>query len=93
MNVHMDPSKTDDQLKRYVMFRAKKELEGKPGAVEDEVVYGWARHFYEEPLEVLKEEIDVKPEPGVKPNPLVEAYKKEKAKEPKKESGQLSLEL
>ncbi len=95
MNVHMGPVKTDEQLEKYVMFRAKKELNGKNGAVADEVVFGWARHFYEEPIEMINEEMNVKPESLAKPksNPLVEAYKKDKAKEHKKEVGQLSLEL
>lgn len=93
MNVHMDPAK--DKLKDYIMFRAKKHLDGKDGAVEDEVVYGWARHYYEEPQSVIDEEIKPpKTEPKkIEPNKLVEQYKKDKSKAEKPKDGQLSLEL
>ena len=92
LNVHMDQAK--DNLENYIMFRARKVLDGKAGAVEDEVVYGWARHYYEEPQSVIDEEM--KPIKVEKPKPqnnLVQEYKKDHPKPEKPKGGQLSLEL
>ena len=92
MGVHMDSAK--DNLENYIMFRARKHLEGKAGAVAHVVVYGWARHYYEEPQSVIDEEM--KP-PKVKQskqeNKPVQKYKKDHPKPEKPKGGQLSLEL
>lgn len=80
-----DKEKTDDLLKTYIMSKAREHLDNENGAIEDEIVYGWAKHFYIEPLEeIQKENKELQPKP--KPQ------KKEQPKpQPKKESNQLSI--
>lgn len=39
----------------YITSEAKKVLNGKSGAIEDKVVFGWAVHFYDEQIEVPEE--------------------------------------
>lgn len=81
-----DKEKTDDLLKTYILAKAREYLHNENGAIEDEVVYGWAKHFYIEPLEEIKKERE-ELQPETKPQP-----KKESKPEPKKkENNQLSI--
>lgn len=47
----------DKELQTYIMWRGKKELLGVSGYVDDEIVIGWARHFYLESQESINEEM------------------------------------
>ena len=51
----------------YITDRARKHLQGKSGCIEDEVVYGWLVHYYEDvaPAEAAK---PAAPETGVNGN-------------------------
>jgi hypothetical protein len=50
-------SKRDSQLNDYIVAKAKKELDGKNGAIDDKTVLSWARHFYLESKEDIDKEI------------------------------------
>jgi hypothetical protein len=49
--------KRDQQLDDYIIAKAKKELKGKNGAIDDQTVLSWARHFYLESQEDIDKEI------------------------------------
>lgn len=50
-------SARDNQLNDYIVAKAKKELKGKNGAISDDIVLSWARHFYLESKEDIDKEI------------------------------------
>lgn len=52
---NFDESKLDKCIK-YITDEAKKMLNGKNGAIEDKVVFGWAVHFYDENADVKEVE-------------------------------------
>lgn len=57
-NIDISGKKPED-LEDYIMFKAKKKLDGKAGAIKDEVVFGWALHFYHEPENVIDKEMGI----------------------------------
>lgn len=43
--------KTCDKMEQYIIGEAKKHLEGKNGAIEDNIVFGWAIHYWTDYVE------------------------------------------
>ena len=91
--------KTMDDCWNFIMKCAEKELNKKNGAIRDDVVFGWAVHFFEE--DSIKEGEKIKaPAETVKATPTgmkkVQPEPKKEKKEPKKEEavqleGQITL--
>jgi len=78
--------KSDDKLKQYIIANAKQYLDNVNGGIEDEVVFGWARHFYIESEEVISKEMK---DYYIKPTKATKPTKKTTTEENK--SNQLSL--
>lgn len=81
--------KTDELLERYIVSKAREYLDSVNGGIEDEIVYGWAKHFYIEPLEELEKEME-----DLRYVPVKQTQEPKKTvvkQEPKKEDNQLSL--
>lgn len=89
--------KKTQQMTHYIKEKAREYLKGKDGYVDPNIVYGWARHFYEESDTVINNELKsmgvVNTSSVEKTNELVKQYKADKAEEKKKDDNQLSLEL
>ena len=49
--------KTLDLMWSYIVNKAKEQLSGKDGAIEDSMVYGWAVHYMIETNEMIQEEM------------------------------------
>ena len=87
-----DDSKLDKCIK-YITDEARKHLQGKSGAIEDKVVFGWAVHFYDENADVQEVEdtfkgktVKLKADGGYEEVKPVEKPKKaKKVKEPEYE--------
>lgn len=91
---YKDPSHSMDGCMEYIRSQARKQAVGGCAMIEDSVVFGWATHYFDEPVN--------KPAPakndGIKAQTIIEAKKapttaqKETAKpEEKKQYVQLSL--
>lgn len=70
-NFDLNPGR-DENLKIFIMAKAKKELGGKNGYLSDETVLSWARHFYSEPQEEIDRELK---EMGVSSNQTTKVNK------------------
>ena len=78
---------------KYITDEARKHLQGKSGAIEDKVVFGWAVHFYDENADVQEVEdtfkgktVKLKADGGYEEVKPVEKPKKaKKVKEPEYE--------
>lgn len=46
--------KSFDEMFKYIIQKANIELEGKNGAISDQVVFGWAIHYFTESKETLE---------------------------------------
>lgn len=68
--------KSDEQLKDYIMWKAKKYLDGKPGAIEEDVVVGWAKHYYLEPNDEIYYFIELKQKEEERKNEQEESNKR-----------------
>ncbi|MDG0887886.1 Dam family site-specific DNA-(adenine-N6)-methyltransferase [Paracholeplasma manati] len=55
-----DNKKSYQSMWDYIFFQAKKELRGTNGALPDDVIYGWAIHYFIETNEVINEEMGKK---------------------------------
>lgn len=44
--------KTYTGMENYIINEARKQLEGKNGAIKDDIVYGWAVHYWTDYVEV-----------------------------------------
>lgn len=55
--------KNDKDLEKYINFKANKYLNNINGAIKDDVVIGWAIHFYIESKETIDKEM--KPAPRI----------------------------
>lgn len=76
---------------KYIMQKARKEAKNGCAAIPDDVVYGWAVHYYDEDdikvsgttenVQVsVPEQPESKAEPATDPHPKTEAHKAKKAK-------------
>ena len=86
--------KDDKALDKYITFKAKKELNSKSGALPDEVVLGWARHFYLESKETIDKEMKVekpKATPAEPKKTKEELEAERKAKEQRKAAAEAEL--
>lgn len=75
---YKNEKKTLDGCCKYIYEQAKKKKSGNCAAVQDDVVYGWAVHYYMEDNikpEPIKERVEVKI-PDIKPVKAVKAEKK-----------------
>lgn len=88
-----DVDKDDKKLEAYLTFKAKKELNSKSGGLPDDMVVGWARHFYLESDEVISKEM--KPDTPVSPPTKVktpeELQAEREAKEKRKANADAEL--
>lgn len=57
MNELGNEKKTVQILNEYINKKAQKELNSTNGYLADDVVFGWAVHFYTEPIETIEEEL------------------------------------
>ena len=58
-----DKEKNDKDLIKYINYQAKKHLKSKNGGIEDEIVIGWAKHYYIEKnsdIEFFKKPVVIK---------------------------------
>lgn len=83
----IDENRSDNKLHHYIVSMARKELNGKEGGLPDNIVLGWARHFYQESQETIDNEIGKKASEPKKS----EQVSKPKPKAPKPDDNQLSL--
>ena len=61
-----DKEKSFEKCWEYVRFKAQKQAVNGCAVIEDEDVYNWATHYYDEPNEVIEKEIGKKPVPQAK---------------------------
>lgn len=88
--------KTYDGMENYIINEAKKHLDNKNGAIKDDIIYGWAVHYWTDYVETDV----IKPKPTHTPNPPATYVNDDKNKsvrkrvnesEKKKEIEQLTL--
>lgn len=89
--------KKTQRMTYYVTEKARQYLKGKDGYIDPNIVFGWARHFYEESETVINNELKDMGKAGVssvkEENNLVKQSKKEEADKQKQDKNQLSLNL
>lgn len=88
---YLNETKTLKQMVDYIKTEAKKQAKNGIAMIEDEVVYGWAIHYFDEPNEVIKIDSNVSTCSEI---PNVEKVTKKQEKVNKKNwipEGQLSL--
>jgi hypothetical protein len=81
---HID--KNDKALNDYIIYRAKKKLDGNNGYVSDDMVIGWAKHFYLESKETIDKEMERSPIKKAKSSIVVPKLSKSKS-----DNNQLSI--
>ena len=57
---YKDEKKSLDKCCKYIMAKAKKQAKNGCAAIEDEVVYGWAAHYYQEEDIEVEENVKAK---------------------------------
>lgn len=73
--------KNDKELEKYINFKAGKYLKNINGAIKDDVVLGWAIHFYIESKETIDKEMRPAPRVIKKLTPEEQIIKDKKDKE------------
>jgi hypothetical protein len=80
-----DPDKTYEDCWDYIMARAKKHLNSKSGHVMPNIIFGWAVHYFTEPVDVIEDEvgkIKTTKQPSEKPSDVKTSTKIKKAAKP-----------
>ena len=54
------PNKSLDEMFKYVSSEAKKKAQNGVACIEDDEVYGWAQHYYDEDSIVLSKKVEPK---------------------------------
>ncbi len=87
-DIEPKPDKSIDEMWRYITDQARKQSKDGSACIEDEVVYGWAVHYFDETNEALKIETKVvykSVEETVPTEEVKQEVKPEVKKKPKKE--------
>lgn len=87
---YLNEEKSLKQMVEFIRKNAKKQAKNGMAMIEDEVVYGWAIHYFDESNENLKLSTNFKND-SIENKPKVDTVKKVAKKKEVKSEGQLTL--
>lgn len=86
------PNKNLDECVDYIMSEARKEIKGSSGYLEDEKVFGWAVHYYDEDNIKVEKQNGWRAMPGKHSKVEEAAAKVELTEEEKEQARKLAME-